>query len=169
MSSRLFGCLALALGTVVIAVVLVLAIRILTLETPSPPAPKTRAPYYVVRQGDTLSLIAERTGITMDELERLNPDLDPEALSLGARIRLRASVPPYRAARTRNRRRTGDAVSHALTAARPPPRRYYVVRSGDDMTAISVKTRVPLDRLIALNRGIRPAQLKPGQRIKVRR
>lgn len=44
---------------------------------------------YTVRPGDTLSSIAERTGISQARIEDLNPELDPQTLAPGARIRLR--------------------------------------------------------------------------------
>jgi LysM domain len=45
--------------------------------------------FYVVRAGDTPGAIAERTGVPLTELERLNPDLDPQQLNPGQRLRLR--------------------------------------------------------------------------------
>ncbi len=44
---------------------------------------------YTVQPGDTPSGIAEETGVPLEEILRLNPDLDPQALSPGTRIRLR--------------------------------------------------------------------------------
>jgi hypothetical protein len=49
------------------------------------------ARFYRVRAGDNLALIAERTGIPLEDLRTLNPDLDPQGLVTGQRIRLRAS------------------------------------------------------------------------------
>lgn len=53
--------------------------------------PKTRPgrASYEVREGDTLSGIAEKTGISVSELERLNPGLDPQALIAGQKLKLR--------------------------------------------------------------------------------
>lgn len=45
--------------------------------------------YYFVQPGDSLSTIAEQEGIDLDTLEQLNPDLDPQTLSTGQRVRLR--------------------------------------------------------------------------------
>jgi LysM repeat protein len=45
--------------------------------------------FYRVRLGDTLGLIAERTGVPVEQLEALNPELDPQNLIVGQRIRLR--------------------------------------------------------------------------------
>ena len=44
---------------------------------------------WVVHEGDTLAQISEETGIDVDELLQLNPDLDPQALIQGQRIALR--------------------------------------------------------------------------------
>jgi LysM repeat protein len=44
---------------------------------------------YRVRAGDTPSSIAEKTGVPLEEILRLNPDLDPQTLSPGQRIKLR--------------------------------------------------------------------------------
>ena len=43
---------------------------------------------YTVRPGDTLALIAERTGVTVEELLELNPDIDPNSLTVGEKIKL---------------------------------------------------------------------------------
>ena len=44
---------------------------------------------YRVKPGDTPSSIAEKTGVPLEEILRLNPDLDPQTLSPGQRIKLR--------------------------------------------------------------------------------
>lgn len=44
---------------------------------------------YVVKPGDILSTVAEKTGLTVTELQELNPDIDPQALQVGQRLKLR--------------------------------------------------------------------------------
>jgi len=44
---------------------------------------------YVVKSGDTLGSIAEKTGIPVEKLQELNPELDPQALVSGQKIKLR--------------------------------------------------------------------------------
>jgi LysM repeat protein len=52
--------------------------------------PPTRsATVYVVKTGDTLGAIAEKTGVPVEKLQELNPNLDPQALVSGQRIKLR--------------------------------------------------------------------------------
>ena len=43
---------------------------------------------YVVKPGDTLSVIADETGQTLETIEQLNPDVDPQALQTGQRLKL---------------------------------------------------------------------------------
>jgi hypothetical protein len=47
--------------------------------------------FYTVRAGDNLALIAQRTGVSLEDLRILNPDLDPQGLVTGQRVRLRAA------------------------------------------------------------------------------
>lgn len=43
---------------------------------------------YTVRPGDTLGVISERTGVTVEELQELNPDIDANSLTVGDKIKL---------------------------------------------------------------------------------
>ena len=58
---------------------------------PTPtPTPERRGPRrYRVKVGDTPSSIAEKTGVPLEDILRLNPDLDPQTIQVGQRIRLR--------------------------------------------------------------------------------
>ena len=51
--------------------------------------PRPTARFYTVKTGDTLAAIAETVGVPVDTLLELNPDLDPQALVSGQKIRLR--------------------------------------------------------------------------------
>ena len=67
--------------------------------TPSPSSSKKKASAkkqakrkhktYVVKSGDTPSGIAAKTGVALSTLQDLNPDLDPQALTVGQRLKLR--------------------------------------------------------------------------------
>lgn len=46
------------------------------------------AGYYIVQEDDLMSLIAQRTCVPDEELARLNPDVDPQALSPGQCVSL---------------------------------------------------------------------------------
>ena len=44
--------------------------------------------FYIVQEDDLLSLIAQRTCVEDEELARLNPELDPQALAPGQCVNL---------------------------------------------------------------------------------
>ena len=50
---------------------------------------KKRRKTYTVKPGDTPSAIAGRAGIPLSRLLELNPDLDPQSLAPGQKLRLR--------------------------------------------------------------------------------
>ena len=50
--------------------------------------PKRKRKVYVVKPGDTPSGIAQKTGVTLEQLEKANPSLDPQLLAPGQRIKL---------------------------------------------------------------------------------
>ena len=52
------------------------------------PRRRTRA-RYTIKTGDTLGGIAVKTGVSVERIEALNPELDPQALVAGQRIKLR--------------------------------------------------------------------------------
>lgn len=49
------------------------------------PAPKS----YVVQNGDTLTSIAHRTGVSVARIQALNPGVDPQILVSGEKLKLR--------------------------------------------------------------------------------
>ena len=59
--------------------------------TTAPAAGGKRAPRstYRVKRGDTLGSIAEKTGVEVERLQELNPQLDAQALIAGQNIKLR--------------------------------------------------------------------------------
>ena len=67
------------------------------LQSPAAPArpkvahrvPVPTARYYRVRPGDTLTAVAVKTGVPVARMLHLNPKLQPTALFIGQRIRLR--------------------------------------------------------------------------------
>jgi LysM repeat protein len=51
--------------------------------------PRVEGTFYTVKTGDTLGGIAETVGVSITRLQELNPELDPQALVSGQKIRLR--------------------------------------------------------------------------------
>lgn len=155
------------------------------------PAPADEA-VHVVREGDTLSGVARRHGLTVARLKQIN-GLDSDRIYVGQPLRLRE---PDRTVHVVER---GDALSeiaaaygmtldrlkelNGLTgdvihpgqelkiagngAPRAPEPATYVVRRGDNLTEIAQLHQMSLQELRELN-GLRGAVIHPGQRLKVR-
>ena len=51
--------------------------------------PQSKAKTYVVQSGDTLTAIAHRTGVPVQEILALNPEVDPQILIAGETLKLR--------------------------------------------------------------------------------
>jgi LysM repeat protein len=63
-------------------------------SSPPPVTTAARTPtvakrFWVVHAGDTFGVIAARTGVPLATLQKLNPNVQPTALFIGQRIRLR--------------------------------------------------------------------------------
>jgi len=101
-----------------------------------------------VRPDDTYSLISAKTGLTVAQLEAFNPDVDQFSLIPGERLNLWAHPP----------------------APRPTPLGplFWTVRSGQSFGSIADQTGIDLARLEALNPGLRPATLQPGDQVRLR-
>jgi len=57
--------------------------------TPAERKKKRTAATYTIKANDTLSGIAVKTGTTVERLQELNPELDPQGLVAGQKIKLR--------------------------------------------------------------------------------
>jgi LysM repeat protein len=52
-------------------------------------APAANAEFYEIQAGDTLAVVADDHNTTVEQLMVLNPDIDPVALTIGQRIRVK--------------------------------------------------------------------------------
>ena len=107
--------------------------------------------FWTVRPGDTLAQIAAQTGLTLNRLEALNPDVDPNGLLPGERLKLVRHPPPP-------------------PKARPKPLGplFWIVQPGQSFGSIAAATGISLTTLQSLNPRLRAAALQPGNRIKLR-
>ena len=106
-------------------------------------------PYWIVKDGDTYSDIAAETGLSIAQLEDFNPRTNPATIRPGQRIKLREKVPAQ--------------------APKPLGPKFWKVRKGQSFGSIAAATGKPIDRLIALNKRLKPEELKPGDRVRLRR
>jgi LysM repeat protein len=66
-------------------------------------------------------------------------------------------------------RTTVTKQGRATTTRRqpPPPSRTYTVQEGDTLDEIALEHDATVQQLLALNPGVEPTELRPGQRLRV--
>ena len=116
--------------------------------TPTPtPAPQT----YTVQAGDTLLGIAERFGITVEDLQSKNELADPNNIFVGQKLQLP---------------QPGERVqADSPAAGGGGADDVYVVKAGDTLYAISQELDVTVEDLATTNEITDPSQLFVGRRL----
>jgi len=103
-----------------------------------PVAAQASGPVYIVQPGDTLSFIASRFNVTINELLTANPAIDPNLLAQGQQI----VIPGL------------EGISGILETE--------IISFGDSLRSLSRRTQVSDEQLIKLNRLVSPTELYVG-------
>jgi LysM repeat protein len=97
-ATRIFAALALIGAVLAVVVVVSLAMDSDTSsrnekkgqQTQKENKPKRSQPAtYTIEAGDTLTSIAQETGVSVNQIIELNPDVDPQILTAGETLKLR--------------------------------------------------------------------------------
>jgi LysM repeat protein len=143
---------------------------------------------YTIRSGDTLSAVADRFGVTLEDLLAANEGIDPTGLVAGDVINLpenaasTAPAPTEPPAEEPTTAREEEAVADlpadtpvpvAPTEPPPPPPvetpttqslgSTYTVQAGDSFASIATQFGVSIEALQAANATVDPNALQPGQ------
>ena len=111
-----------------------------------------------VPDATTLDVVAKAAGASLDEIERLNPEL------------VRGITPPGRAYRLRVPEGAGPEFTTAYALIPPEERVSFVehrVASGETLSHIARRYRISVADLQAANPGVRPRYLRVGARLTV--
>jgi murein DD-endopeptidase MepM/ murein hydrolase activator NlpD len=95
-------------------------------------------PVYIVESGDTFTSIAIKFGVTVDDLIRANPQLDPNLLSIGAEV----VIPGL------------EGIQGKLVTVNIP--------LGESLRTISIRNNIPTGQVAELNRLTSPAEVFAG-------
>jgi murein DD-endopeptidase MepM/ murein hydrolase activator NlpD len=106
--------------------------------TAQPASAQESGPVYIVQSGDTLSFIASRFNVTIDDLIAANPSLNPNFLSEGQEI----VIPGL------------EGVTGVLQTE--------IISFGDTLRSLSRRTQVSDEQLKKLNRLVSPTELYVG-------
>jgi LysM repeat protein len=104
--------------------------------------------YWRVKRGDTFGQIADKTGLSLDDLETFNPTIDPNNLLPGQKVKLRLNIPKPK--------------------PRPKGPKFYTVRPGDSYGSIAGRFGKDINKLQDLNPTVLATNIQPGDRIQLR-
>ncbi|MDE3095414.1 MAG: LysM peptidoglycan-binding domain-containing protein [Chloroflexota bacterium] len=128
---------------------------------------------YTVKSGDTLAGIAQRLGISLQDLRAANPSINPSTLSVGQTIKLPAGAAAATPAAVPATDTPGPAPTDTPVAAvrtpTPAPARTpsslgqtYTVQAGDIPVNIAKKFGITVEALLAANPGLNPTNMHVG-------
>jgi LysM repeat protein len=112
-----------------------------------------------VGQGETLSDIADRHGVSVSTLIALNSLSDPDHVEAGQVLKLKGTPRPASA----SPRPSAAPTAYSYT----PGASEHVVRKGESLSAISRGTGVPLSQLVALNAITNPDNVPAGSTLRL--
>jgi LysM repeat protein len=129
---------------------------------------------YTIKDGDTLAGIADKFGVSLDDLRAANPGIDPQGLRAGTTIKLPSAASP--AAATAAPAPVATDTPAPAQPTEPPATNTpgptntpsslgstYTVQSGDIPDTIAAKFGITVDALLAANPGVDPNNLQVGQ------
>ncbi len=117
--------------------------------------PAAASGQVTVEAGDTLSRIAERHGLSVQQLMAINGIDDADHVEIGQTLRLRGG------GAARSEASTPTAFTYEQGAEE------HVVRKGESLSAIAAGHGVELEKLVALNGIDDPNLVKAGQRLRL--
>jgi len=124
-----------------------------------------------VGEGETLSDIADRHGISVSTLVAINSLSDPNHVEAGQVLKLKggsgSAAPKARSAAAKATTTASKAPSTAPTYSYIPGATEHVVRKGESLSAIARGTGVPMSQLVALNSISNPNNVPAGSTLRL--
>ncbi|KAF8059666.1 hypothetical protein HT031_005074 [Scenedesmus sp. PABB004] len=108
---------------------------------------------YTLRKDDTIKTIAQKRGLTVQQLLAINPDVRPDAVAVGQTILLPAG--------------TLSSRDREIMAGIGPVYRVYPVRKGERYADITGRRSITRPEMERLNPGVNLDKLKEGQLLKL--
>ncbi len=131
---------------------------------------------YTIKPGDTLAGVAERFGVSLEDLLAANPGINPSTLQAGDNVKLPSGtdIPSVTRQPTEDPDATEEPTEEPEPTEPPPTEepeptntpaslgQTYIVQSGDIPETIAAQFGITTAELLAANPGINPTNLQIG-------
>ncbi len=121
-------------------------------DAPDPTTPTERPATYTVQAGDTLGLIAQRFGLSIQELAQANNISNVNVLSVGQVLNIPGE---------------GDEPPPADPDPDPGEEEIYIVQRGDNLFRIALRYGLTVDELASYNNLTDPTRIDVGQQLRI--
>ena len=130
---------------------------------------------HVIAQGESFASLAKQYNTTADRIQKLNPDVNPNRIQIGQKIRVKGNKPLVKEEKkaeakpeTKAEEKKAEVKAEA-TPASSGEAVYHTVEAGETMGHIAFKYEGATQKSIeALNPDIDPTKLQIGQKIRVK-
>ena len=117
---------------------------------------------HVIAQGESFSTLAKQYNTTTDRIQKLNPDVNPNRIQIGQKIRVKGNKPLVKEEKKAEPKAEETPASSGEAV-------YHTVEAGETMGHIAFKYEGATQKSIeALNPDIDPTKLQIGQKIRVK-
>lgn len=129
--------------------------------------------YHKVKAGENLSRIAAQYNVTIQNIMEWN-NLPTTQITVGALLKIQTLVTTTVETAISNEQpivQSMDTLQKPVTIQqRPAPvrKKYYTIRSGDGFARIANNHGLTQNQLEALNPGVNPSRIRPGQRLRIK-
>jgi D-alanyl-D-alanine carboxypeptidase/D-alanyl-D-alanine-endopeptidase (penicillin-binding protein 4) len=135
---------------------------------PQPSTQPAATQTHRIRTGETLSHLARQYSVTVADIERANPGLDPRRIHVGQMVTIpTAGLPPSPPMSTAPAPAAPSAQDPPSAAAEPTAARTHTIRSGDTLDGISKQYGTTVSALQQANPDLNPRRLIPGRTIRI--
>ena len=130
---------------------------------------------HVIAQGESFASLAKQYNTTADRIQKLNPDVNPNRIQIGQKIRVKGNKPlvkEEKKAEVKAEEKAEEKKAEVKAEATPASSGeavYHTVEAGETMGHIAFKYEGATQKSIeALNPDIDPTKLQIGQKIRVK-
>ena len=116
---------------------------------------------HVIAEGESFSTLAKQYNTTTDRIQKLNPDVNPNRIQIGQKIRVKGNKPLVK-----EEKKAEPKAEESTVAAGQEV--YHTIESGDTFGHLAIKYETSSKKIQELNPDVDPVKIQIGQKIRVK-